>query len=265
VNSFDVPIRQACFVEMVGKKTMADAIALTLRIFNRREWYVPRFAGFRVALIGEGWAFLLNLAEFFCGDPGAACDAQSPRLERKPTEDSPPTNFTGKDFDMQCQDRPTRSASATLSMLSLLGLQYSLFLPIFCERYLTWRERLGTTDERGRLLERCWGRLAVCCAQPSYKGLRNGVRRISVILRLDWSGFRAIAHFLDFVCGVVRGGVCGNFADGRDEHDMQNRVPDELRGRVMAVYATTRTCSWIVSADWSAARPEELPTDGERS
>jgi len=38
--------------------------------------------------------------------------------------------------------------------------------------------------------------------------------------------------------GALCGGIRGDFADGGDNTLIQNRVPDELRSRVMAVYAT---------------------------
>src|SRR5438445_297991 len=60
VNAFDVPIRQAFFVEMVGKEDLPNAIALNSSIFNGARVVGPAIAGFAIAWIGAGWCFFLN-------------------------------------------------------------------------------------------------------------------------------------------------------------------------------------------------------------
>ncbi len=58
VNAFDVPIRQAFFVQMVGKEDLPNAIALNSSIFNGARVVGPAMAGFAIAWFGEGWCFL---------------------------------------------------------------------------------------------------------------------------------------------------------------------------------------------------------------
>src|SRR5258708_40372308 len=64
VNAFDVPIRQAFLVQMVGKEDLPNAIALNSSIFNGARVVGPAIAGFAVAWIGEGWCFFLNGVSF---------------------------------------------------------------------------------------------------------------------------------------------------------------------------------------------------------
>ena len=52
VNAFDVPIRQAFFVQMVGKEDLPNAIALNSSIFNGARAVGPAIAGFAIALVG---------------------------------------------------------------------------------------------------------------------------------------------------------------------------------------------------------------------
>ena len=49
VNAFDVPIRQAFFVQMVGKADLPNAIALNSSIFNGARVVGPAIAGFAIA------------------------------------------------------------------------------------------------------------------------------------------------------------------------------------------------------------------------
>ena len=48
VNAFDVPIRQAFFVQMVGKEDLPNAIALNSSIFNGARVVGPAIAGFAI-------------------------------------------------------------------------------------------------------------------------------------------------------------------------------------------------------------------------
>jgi len=64
VNAFDVPIRQAFFVHMVGKEDLPNAIALNSSIFNGARVIGPAIAGFTIVLVGEGWCFFLNGVSF---------------------------------------------------------------------------------------------------------------------------------------------------------------------------------------------------------
>jgi len=64
VNAFDVPIRQAFLVQMVGQEHLPNAIALNSSIFNGARVVGPAIAGFAIAWIGEGWCFFLNGVSF---------------------------------------------------------------------------------------------------------------------------------------------------------------------------------------------------------
>src|SRR5260370_12641662 len=64
VNAFDVPIRQAFFVQMVGKEDLPNAIALNSSIFHGARAVGPAIAGIAITLVGAGWCFFLNGLSF---------------------------------------------------------------------------------------------------------------------------------------------------------------------------------------------------------
>ena len=64
VNAFDIPTRQSFLVEMVGRDDLINAIGLNSSLFNGARMTGPAVAGILVALIGEGWCFLLNGLSF---------------------------------------------------------------------------------------------------------------------------------------------------------------------------------------------------------
>src|SRR5258708_31201792 len=57
VNAFDVPIRQAFFVEMVGKEDLPNAISLNSSIFNGARVVGPAFSVFGVSWFCGGLCF----------------------------------------------------------------------------------------------------------------------------------------------------------------------------------------------------------------
>ncbi|HKS45198.1 MAG TPA: MFS transporter [Amycolatopsis sp.] len=59
-TALDVPARQAFVAEMVGRKQIANAVALNSSVFNMARIVGPAIAGFAITLVGTGWMFLAN-------------------------------------------------------------------------------------------------------------------------------------------------------------------------------------------------------------
>src|SRR5690242_10813634 len=134
VNAFDVPIRQAFFVQMVGKEDLPNAIALNSSIFNGARVVGPAIAGFAIAWVGEGWCFFLNGVSFLAVII-ALLAMRIPPQEEKGATQSPWQSFL-QGFRFAMSDRPIRSVLILLSMLSIFGLQYNVFMPIFAKDIL---------------------------------------------------------------------------------------------------------------------------------
>jgi MFS family permease len=235
VNAFDVPIRQAFFVEMVGKEDLPNAIALNSSIFNGARVVGPAIAGFAIAWIGEGWCFFLNGLSFFAVIL-ALLAMRIQTVERTPSTESPLQSLL-QGFRYAMGDRPTRSALLLLSMLSLLGLQYSVFMPIFANDVLkSGAKGLGmlmSSAGVGAVL----GALQFA-ARTSYKGLAKWIAAMSVICACGLMVFSQSNVFWLSAAVLFVVGFAATSQMAATNTTVQNRVPDELRGRVMAVYAT---------------------------
>src|SRR4029077_203602 len=235
VNAFDVPIRQAFFVEMVGKEDLPNAIALNSSIFNGARVVGPAIAGFAIAWIGAGWCFFLNGLSFFAVILALTAMRIEPQ-ERKPSTESPLQSLL-QGFRFAMKDRPIRSALLLLSMLSLLGLQYSVFMPIFANDVLHSGARglglLMSAAGVGAVL----GALQFA-ARTSYQGLAKWIAAMSVICAIGLISFSQ-SHIFWISCAVLFAvGFAATSQMAATNTTIQNRVPDELRGRVMAIYAT---------------------------
>src|SRR5258705_1209323 len=119
---------------MVGREDLPNAIALNSSIFNGARVVGPAIAGFAIAWIGEGWCFVLNGVSFLAVII-ALLAMRLTRVERKLSTESPWRSLL-QGFRFAMGDLPIRSALLLLSWLSLLGLQYSVFLPLFADQIL---------------------------------------------------------------------------------------------------------------------------------
>jgi len=235
VNAFDVPIRQAFLVQMVGKEDLPNAIALNSSIFNGARVVGPAIAGFAMAWIGEGWCFFLNGLSFLAVIV-ALLMMRIAKTEGKPSDESPLRSVI-QGFQFAMGDLPMRSALLLLSTLSLFGLQYSVFMPIYANEILKGGRRM-----LGLLLSFAGvgaflGALQFA-AREHYKGLARWIAATSMTCAVGLIIFSQAKTF--WLCAVVLFvvGFAATSQMAATNTLIQNRVPDELRSRVMAVYAT---------------------------
>jgi MFS family permease len=235
VNAFDVPIRQAFLVQMVGKDDLPNAIALNSSIFNAARVVGPAIAGFTIALVGEGWCFFLNGVSFIAVIV-ALLMMRIERREIRPTTDSPLKSFV-QGFRFVISDVPVRSALLLLSVLSIFGLQYSVFMPIYALDILK-----GTALTQGYLMSSA-GVGAVLgalhfAARKHYKGLARWIAATSTTCAMGLLVFSEAKVYWLCVLVLFVVGFAATSQMAATNTLVQNRVPDELRSRVMAVYAT---------------------------
>jgi MFS family permease len=235
VNAFDVPIRQAFLVEMVVKEDLPNAIALNSSIFNGARVVGPAIAGFALAWKGPAWCFFLNGVSFLAVI-GALLAMRILKIEKK-AEPGSPFQSLMQGFRFAMSDLPIRSTLLLLSMLSLLGLQYSVFLPIFAS------EVLHRGAKGFGLLMSAAGVGAVLgalhfAARTSYKGLARWIAATSTLCAVGLVIFSQSRFFWLSMAVLLVVGFCATVQMAATNTTLQNRVPDQLRGRIMAVYAT---------------------------
>ncbi len=63
-NAFELPARQSYVSELVGTRYVANAIALNSLLFNAARVIGPAIAGILVAVVGPGWAMLVNAISY---------------------------------------------------------------------------------------------------------------------------------------------------------------------------------------------------------
>jgi MFS family permease len=235
VNAFDVPIRQSLFVQMVGKEDLPNAIALNSSIFNGARVVGPAIAGFAITWIGEGWCFFLNGVSFLAVI-GALLAMRVAPVVLQPRKDSAWQNFT-QGFRFAMADLPIRSVLLLLSVLSLFGLQYSVFLPIFADSILHGGAKgmsfLMSSAGVGAVIGALY-----FAGRTNYTGLARWIAGTSLVCSVGLIVFSQSRNFPLSALTIFIVGFAATTQMAATNTIVQSRVPDELRGRVMAVYAT---------------------------
>jgi MFS family permease len=233
VNAFDVPGRQAFLVDMVGRQDLMNAIALNSSMFNGARVIGPAVAGILVARIGEGWCFAVNSISYIAVIIGLLMM----RVHCPPRSTSPsPFADIVEGFRWVNNTKVIRTLLLLIGLVSLVGMPYTVLMPIFADKILHGGARglgilMGATGV-GALL----GALTLA-SRTGVKGLGSIVARscagfgIGLVLfafsRWFWI---SAALLLPVGYSVMLQMACSNTL-------IQTMVPDQLRGRVMALYA----------------------------
>lgn len=235
VNAFDVPIRQAFFVQMVGKDDLPNAIALNSSIFNGARVVGPAIAGFAIMAFGEGWCFFLNGVSFVAVLVALFMMRLQP-FERKNSQESPVRGFI-QGFRFAMSDIPIRSALLLLCVLSMFGLQYSVFLPIYASDILHGGAKVLGLLMSAAGIGAVLGALQFA-ARTEYKGLARWIALTCTTSAIGLLIFSQAKSF--WLCAIVlfAVGFAATSQMAATNTIIQERVPDEMRSRLMAVYAT---------------------------
>jgi MFS family permease len=233
VNAFDIPARQAFLVEMVGRDDLMNAIALNSSMFNGARIVGPAIAGILVASIGEGWCFFGNGVSYIAVIVGLLLICVQER--RKPPEGSHWQHII-EGFQFARGAVPVRAVLLLLAIVSLVGMPYSVLMPIFADKILHGGARglgilMGSTGI-GALL----AGLALA-AKPDLKGLSRWIAFAAGGFGVSLALFSLSRHFWLSTALLVPVGFCMMLESSASNTLLQAMVPDELRGRVISIYS----------------------------
>lgn len=130
INAFDIPTRQSLVVDMVDDKAdLSNAIALNSSMVNSARLIGPSVAGVLIAITGEGTCFLINALSYI----GVIICIFFMRI--KPREHKPQNKHVLKElkegFNYTFGIKHIRSIILLLAVISLMGMQYTILLPVF--------------------------------------------------------------------------------------------------------------------------------------
>jgi MFS family permease len=232
VNGIDIPARQSFMVEMVGKEDLMNAIALNSSMFNGARIVGPAVSGLLVAAIGEGWCFFANGLSYIAVITGLLLMHVE---ARRVITSSTPTQHIVEGFRFVKTAKPIRDMLLLLGVVSLVAMPYAVLMPIFADQILHGGARglgilMGATGV---------GALLAALSLAARSGLK-GLGRIIGFAALGFGAslitFSLSRNFWLSVVLLVPVGFGMMLETTTSNTLIQAMVPDELRGRVMAVY-----------------------------
>ncbi len=233
VNAFDIPARQAFVVEMVNPQDFINAIALNSSMVNAARMIGPAVAGITVAAVGEGWCFLANGASYIAVIVGLLMMRITPRARN--LEHSGVKSVV-EGFRYVARTGPIRALLLLLGVVSLTGMPYVVLMPIFADRILHSGARgLGMLMAAAGV-----GALSgtlMLAAKRGVRGLGRWITYSATGFGVALITFSLSKSFWFSMALLLPAGFAMMIEMASSNTLIQSMVPDELRGRVMAVYS----------------------------
>ncbi|HET7024620.1 MAG TPA: MFS transporter, partial [Gemmatimonadales bacterium] len=235
INAFDTPARQSFLVQMIEDRSdLPNAIALNSTMVNASRIIGPSIAGVLIALVGEGWCFMLDAVSYIA----VIWSLKAMRLVRvaRMPADTSLLEEMREGFAYVSRFRPARALLLLIALVATMGMPYTILMPAIAKSVLH-----GGPHTFG-LLMAASGVGALCGAL--YLASRHSIIGLWRVIAMAATAFgvgliafslsRALALSL-LILPVVGAGMMVSLASCNTL--LQTMVEERLRGRVMAFFA----------------------------
>ena len=238
VTAFDLPAAQAYPPELVRRDEIPQAVALMQAIFHGSRLAGPALAGVLVARFGEGSAFLANGLSFLAVIATLLLIPDRRRSEHEAA--SRPRGGMGAGF------RYVRAEPLVGKLMALTGITMIFVFPYLIVLMVYYARHFLATDARGMgAVMSASGFGALAGALVLLFGKARTLRRWLLVGVLGCSlGLYGLALTRQLAAAVVLVTLMSFSVSsfmGRISQTIQQVVPNELRGRVMGIFAMTFT------------------------
>ena len=232
--AFEMPAYSALLPELVPKEKMGSAIAIDRSVFHAARIIGPAMAGILIANFGRAIAFFLNAVSYIA--PLLVIFTIPKRQPGTEAEEAKRQGGFSQGWNYVKADAPTRR-------MILLMAANAFFCSPFLIILLTWygERTLGLSEGQMGWLMSLSG-IGALSASIIILALHSGKRMLllrlgALISVLSMLGLAVATRFwFAAVCVCVL--TCGlNFIFGIANQIVQERAPDEIRGRVSSVAA----------------------------
>lgn len=235
INAFDTPGRQAFVVEMVEEpQDLPNAIALNSSMFNASRIVGPAVAGALIAVVGEGWCFMIDAISYI----GVIASLLAMRFVRAPrrrrTTQIAEELHAGVRYVLGFP--PVRALLLQVALVSVMGMPYAVLMPAVASRVLHGGPHtlglLMTSTGIGALLGTFY-----LASRQSVVGLGKVIVWATAALSAGLVAF-SFSHTLWISLAVLPIVGAGMMLQAASANTILQTVVDEsLRGRVMAFYS----------------------------
>ena len=234
LSGFDIPVRQSYLVEMVeGKEDLSNAIALNSSMFNAARLVGPAIAGLLISVVGEGICILLNGLSY-SAVLWALLAMRVPRRAASPTDTRVVAQIR-EGFDYAFNFAPIRAVLLLVAVVSLLGVPFSVLLPIYAggilggdARTLGW---LISATGAGALTAALY-----LASRETVRGLSKVITFSALLFSLALLLFSVSRVLWLSIPALVLAGFGMMLQMASSNTFLQTIVPDDKRGRILALY-----------------------------
>jgi MFS family permease len=235
VSAVDIPTRQSFVIEMVGRESLMSAVAINSSMVTCASSLGPAIAGFGIEALGEGWCFFANGVSFAAVIAGLLAMRSLP----EPTAGRPGESLfkrAGEGFRFVASDGRLRALFGLLALAALAGLPYGTLMPVFAAGVFHGDARaLGLMMGAPGL-----GALLGALSLASRRDVRGTYRWVGVACGAMGMGLVAFSLSRTLwlsIATLVPLGAATMIQVSATNTLVQGIAPDELRGRVMAIWA----------------------------
>jgi MFS family permease len=235
INAFDMPTRQAFVIQMVERREdLGNAIALNSSMVNATRLIGPALAGVLIAAVGEGYCFLTDGVSYIAVIVSLLL--MQIRVQQARAGARRVMAELHEGWRYVASSVPIRSILSLLALSSLVGMPYTVLMPIFASKILH-----GDAHTLGFLMAATGvGALAsamLLAVRKSVLGLGRMIGISAAIFGASLIAFSFSRMFwLSMLLLPFTGfGLMQQMAASNTI--LQTIVDDEKRGRVMAYYA----------------------------
>ena len=233
--AFDNPARQSLIPELVPREHLLNAISLNSATYTGAALIGPALAGLLLDVLGAGWLFMINALSFLAVIGALLAMRGLPTRPRRPT--SLRDGLLGG-FAYASRDHITLLLLLLSALAAVFGRSYQQLLPVFADDI--WR--VGSGGYGVLLGAGGAGALAGAFAMASVRQLDRYGRGLvisGIAFCVLLTAFALCPFFVPGVVLLVLVGIASTVFTTLIATVIQLRVPGELRGRVMSLYAIT--------------------------
>lgn len=234
VMAFDMPVRQAFVIDMVGEEDLLNAISLNSAIFNGARMVGPAIAGYLMAAVGIGHCYLINAISFLAVVIGLIM-MELPKTQTVKSSESAWRHALGG-FAYLRQDMMVAGLFAMIAVVGMFGFSYQVLMPVLARDVFGVKEQgygfLTASSGVGALV----GSLLMASLHEHVN--RRGLIFGGVLLYAVSLFIVSVTHSFPLALVSVAVAGCGLIACFSTTNTLiQMSVPDAVRGRVMGIWA----------------------------
>ncbi|MCB2155070.1 MFS transporter [bacterium] len=234
--SFEVPPRQAFVVELVGRDNLMNAIALNSGLVNLARVIGPALAGVLMNTVGMAWCFGMDSITYLIVI-AMLLKLRLPRFEKKSSTVSRLEHLRGGLREVLV-NRRVRVVLSLLFFVCVFGWSFNSLMPGIAQDYLKIDEK------RYGILMAMFGVGATVGALFVASRTEHANRRMqlfagvgAMVVGLGWVSF--MHSFAGFIIPLLIAGWGAVTFISTANTVVQISVADEIRGRVMGIWALT--------------------------